>query len=103
MILERKKKCRWVSVGEKRARPNRRDEGSGSSAQGMVLGVPQTRGSDFTIEHLEQGVFFFLHPIRFEQRMNLDRVRTAYIVPFTFTCNPLLAQINLNLKENRLL
>lgn len=48
-------------------------------------------------------VFFFLYPIRFEQRMNFDRVRTAYIVPFTFTCNPLLAQINLNLKENRLL
>jgi len=53
----RKKKCQWVSVGEKRARPSRRDEGSGSSAQGMVLGVPQTRGSDFTIEHLEQGVY----------------------------------------------
>lgn len=70
-----------MSVGEKRARPNRRDEGSGSSAQGMVLGVPQTRGSDFTIEHLEQSVF--LDRIRFEQRMNFDRVRSVYIVPLS--------------------
>lgn len=84
-----------MSVGEKRARPNRRDEGSGSSAQGIVLGVPHTRGSDFTIEHLEQGFFLFLDRIRFKQRMNFDRVRSAYIVPFTFTCTPLLPQINL--------
>ena len=83
-----------MSGGEKRALPNRRDEGSGSSAQGMVLGVPQTRGSDFTIEHLEQGGFF-LDRIRFKQRINFDRVRSAYIVPFTFTCKPLLPQINL--------
>lgn len=84
-----------MSVGEKRARPNRRDEGSGSSAQGIVLGVPHTRGSDFTIEHLKQGFFLFLDRIRFKQRMNFDRVRSAYIVPFTFTCTPLLPQINL--------
>ena len=63
------------------ARPNRRNEGSGGSAQGMFLGVPQTRRSDFTIEHLKQSVF--LDRIRFEQRMNFDRVRSAYIVPLS--------------------
>ena len=67
--------------GGNRARPNRRNEGSGGSAQGMFLGVPQTRRSDFTIAHLEQSVF--LDRIRFEQRMNFDRVRSAYIVPLS--------------------
>ena len=72
-----------MSVGEKRARPNRRDEGSGSSAQGMVLGVPQTRGSDFTIEHLEQGGFFFWTGYVLNRGLTLTEcgLLTLYLLP----------------------
>ena len=81
VIIIRREKMAMGEYGGNWARPNRRNEGSGGSAQGMFLGVPQTRRSDFTIEHLEQSVF--LDRIRFEQRMNFDRVRSAYIVPLS--------------------
>ena len=65
-------------MGGNRARPNRRDEGSGALLRVWFLGYLKQGDPISPLSILNR--VFFLDRIRFEQRMNFDGVRSAYIV-----------------------